>query len=356
MTRNIDTVLITAVGGGGTNNVIRSVRESNRYEVDFVGTDSDRLLATKSLADDTYIVPRGDEDGYIESMNEIITDCNVDVFVPQHEIEVREVANAKDQFNCSVLLPDAESVELCLDKLRLQRHLQQAGFEVPETISLGDYTVQEAFDTLSDGEPLWFRSRFGSGSMEALPLHDPDQAEQWVQYCENKGGTRSNFTLSEFLPGKDYQIFMLWDDGELVMGKACDRRRYFFGQEHTGASTPLISRMVDDKELNETARDVIREVAPNASGNLGVDFKVSQSGTPKITEVNVGKFVMVNNFFNLTGNYNMAELFLDVASGKTPRFEKPFHDINTDMFLIRGIDLEPDIVTKDEIDTLPEYN
>jgi len=352
---NIDTILITCVGSGGANNVIRSIRRSNRYEVSIVGTDSDRFLAPNSLADETYLTPRGDEDGYVQSINRIIDEHSVDVFIPQHEVEVRRVSNERDQFDCKVLLPEPDSVELCLDKLELPRRLDEAGFDVPATVSLDSYSVREAFDELSDGEPLWFRNRFGSSSMEALPLEDPDQAEQWVEYCESNGGDRSKFTLSEFLPGKDYQIFTLWEDGELVLGKACDRRRYFFGQEHTGASTPLVSRMIDNEYLNETAREVIGEVAPNATGNLGVDFKVSSDGTPKITEVNVGKFVMVNNFFNMTGDYNMANLFLDTASGDSPRFEDPFGDIDTDMFLIRGIDIEPTIAPIDEIGSIPRY-
>jgi carbamoylphosphate synthase large subunit len=355
MPRDINTVLITCAGGGGANNVIRSLRKSKKHNVEVVGTDSDRLLASKSLADETYVVPRGDSDKYVESMSRIVDDHEVDVFIPQHEVEVRRVSKERDKFDCRVLLPQPESVELCLDKLRLQRHLDEAGFEVPDTVSLSNYSVRGAFDELSDGDPLWFRSRFGSGSMEALPLEDADQARQWVEYCESNGGDRSNFTLSEFLPGKDYQVFTLWDEGELVIGKACDRRRYFFGQEHTGASTPLVSRMIDNDELNQTAREVINEVAPDATGNLGVDFKVSSDGTPKVTEVNVGKFVMVNNFFNMTGDHNMAEIFLDTASGESPRFEEPFGDIDTDMFLIRGIDLEPDIVSKQELESIPEY-
>ncbi|MCQ4334917.1 ATP-grasp domain-containing protein [Natronomonas sp. F2-12] len=356
MPTDIDTVLITCVGGGGANNAIRSFRRSDRYDMDIIGTDSDRVLASKSLADETFVVPKGNDGDYVDVMSRIVDDHDVDVFVPQHEVEVQRVSEERDAFDCSVLLPQGDSVKLCLDKLRLQRRLDDAGFEAPETVSLENYSVREAFDELSDGEPLWFRSRFGSGSMEALPLDDAEQAKQWVEYCENNGGDRSNFTLSEFLPGKDYQIFMLWDEGELVLGKACDRRRYFFGQEHTGASTPLVSRMVDDDELNETARAVIDEVAPNASGNLGVDFKVAPDGTPKVTEVNVGKFVMVNNFFNMTGEYNMAELFLDVAAGRSPRYEDPFGDIDTEQFLVRGIDLEPDILSIDEIESIQEYD
>jgi hypothetical protein len=191
--------------------------------------------------------------------------------------------------------------------------------------------------------------------MEARPVRTPIQAKEWIQYwVDQTNQTLGDFTLTEFLPGEDYQIFTLWNDGNLIIGKGCDRQRYFFGQEYTGASTPLVSQLVDRPHLHETAEAVIKQIAPNATGNLGVDFKVSADGTAKITEINVGKFVMVNDFFNLTGEHNMAELFLDIAAGRDPTLPKSWGDVDTDMFLIRGIDLEPDIVHRDDIESMPE--
>ena len=86
------TILITCIGGGGANNVIRSLRDSDRYNIEFIGTDSDRFLASKSLADKTYVIPRGDTGQYIDSLNRIISEHNVDLFIPQHETEVERVS------------------------------------------------------------------------------------------------------------------------------------------------------------------------------------------------------------------------------------------------------------------------
>ena len=348
---DIDTVLISTAGGGGTNNLMRSIRASKYDDVTIIGTDADEVLLQKSKADHNYVVPYGDDPDYVDAINRIIAEHDVDAFIPQHETEVWHVAKERSNINAKVLLPETGSVHHLLDKYQLQKDLSDKGYPVPETVSLEHSSISEAFETLSDGEPLWCRTRYGSSSMEARPVRSPEQAKEWIQYwVENSSKSFEDFTLTEFLPGEDYQIFTLWEDGELVIGKGCDRQRYFFGQDHTGASTPLVSQLVDKPKLHQIAESVISEFAPKATGNLGVDFKVSKSGTPKITEINVGKFVMVNDFFNLTGEYNMAELFLDIAAGNSPTLESSWGDVDTDMFLIRGIDLEPDIVHQSEIE------
>jgi len=334
---------------------MRSIRASKYGDATIVGTDADRVLLQKSKADHNYVIPAGDDPNYVSSINEICSRHDIDVFIPQHETEVRHVSSQQKDINAKVLLPPEASVHQCLDKYRLQKDLADHGFPVPETVSLEDTAVEDAFEQLSDGEPLWCRSRYGSSSMEARPVRTPIQAKEWIQYwVDQTNQTLGDFTLTEFLPGEDYQIFTLWNDGNLIIGKGCDRQRYFFGQEYTGASTPLVSQLVDRPHLHETAEAVIKQIAPNATGNLGVDFKVSADGTAKITEINVGKFVMVNDFFNLTGEHNMAELFLDIAAGRDPTLPKSWGDVDTDMFLIRGIDLEPDIVHRDDIESMPE--
>lgn len=350
----IETIIVTCAGSGGANNLMRSIRASKYHDVTLIGTDADPVLLQKSNADYNYAVPTGDNPDYVDAINAICEEHDVDVFIPQHETEVRHIAPQREAFDATVLLPETKSVKHCLDKYRLQQDLAELGFPVPETISLAESTVEDAFDRLSDGKPVWCRTRFGSSSMEARPVRSATQAREWIKYWVDQTSCEfEDFTLSEFLPGEDFQMFTLWNDGELVVGKGCDRQRYFFGQEYTGASTPLVSQLVDRPDLEETAQAAIEQVAPNATGNLGVDFKVSDDGMPKITEINVGKFVMVNDFFNLTGDCNMAELFLDIAAGKDPELYG-WAEMDTDLLLVRGIDLEPDIVHRDEIAGTPE--
>lgn len=348
------TIVITCVGSGGANNLIRSIRAS-KYgsSSEIVGLDANEYLINKSHAGVNYVVPSGSEEGYVEAVNTAVRRHDADVLIPQHESEIRTLSGRRGEIDCTILLPEDDVVKLCLDKFELNQQLSDQGFPVPETLSLREYTVEEAFDTIGSGdEPLWCRTRFGSSSFEAQPVHTIDHAEQWITHWTTHGGlSREDFTLSEFLPGKDCHILTFWNDGELVIGKGNERNQYFFG-ENTGVATPLVGRQLDDEHLNELCTEITEAVAPNATGNLGFDFREAADGTPKLTEINVGKFSMVNYFFNMTGDYNMAECFLDVAFGNEealPSLEDPYSDVDTDRYLCRGIDLEPDVFTTEEI-------
>jgi len=352
-------VVITGVGSGGANNLIKSIRASRYNETKIIGTDANKYLVNKSEADENYIVPLGTEERYIEALNTIIERHDAKTVIAQNEAEIRTISERRDELHCSVMLPDHETVTLCLDKFRLNKRLEEIGFPVPKTLSLDEITIEEAFELIApDGQPLWCRSRYGSSSFEAQPMYSVRQAEQWISDWTERGGfERSEFTLSEFLPGRDFHILTLWNNGELLIGKGNERNEYFFG-ENTGVATPLVGRQIYDEDLNRRCTEMTKALAPSATGNFGFDFRVSVDGTPKLTEINIGKFSMVNYFFNLSGEYNMAEFFLDIVFGSEdliPDLEDPYGDVDTDLFLARGIDMEPDIFSLEEIESVPNF-
>lgn len=355
------TIVITCAGGGGANNLIRSIRAS-RYgdHVSIVGVDANKYLINKSEADENYVVPKGGDPGYVDALNEIAGRHDVDLVIPQHESEIRTVSANRDDLESEVVLPNHETVDLCLDKFRLNKELERHGFPVPKTLSLEEHTIDEAFDRLvHEEEPLWCRTRYGSSSFEAQPMYSREQTRQWVDYwSDRRGMDQSTFTLSEFLPGRDFHILTFWNEGELLLGKGNERNQYFFG-ENTGVATPLVGRQLYDEELNRLCTEITEAIDPLPTGNFGFDFKEDPSGEPKLTEINIGKFSMVNYFFNMTGSYNMAELFLDVAFGneeELPSLDDPFGDVDTDLFLCRGIDLLPDVFSHSEIEAVEDLS
>lgn len=349
-------IVISCVGSGGANNLIRSIRASSYEHATIVGLDANPYLVNKSLADHNYVVPTGDQEGYIEAVNKSIRRHDADLFIPQHESEIETVSAHRNEIACHVQLPDDDVVQLCLDKFALNRRLDDAGFPVPETVTLDEYTVEEAFEKLAPGkQAVWCRTRYGSSGFEAHPVQSSTRAAQWVEYwSEQRSVPRDQFTFSEFLPGRDFHVLTYWHDGELVVGKGNERNQYFFG-ENTGAATPLVGRQIYDEHLNEMCTDIANEIAPNATGNFGFDFREASDGTPKLTEINIGKFSMVNYFFNVSGDHNMAEAFLDAALGNEdalPSLDDPYSDVDTDLFLSRGIDLVPEIFSLAEVESV----
>jgi carbamoylphosphate synthase large subunit len=355
------TVIISCAGSGGANNLIRSIRASKYGDsVTTVGVDANKYLINKALSEHKYVVPYGSDEGYLDAINEIVARHDADLFIPQHETEILEVAKRRDELDCRTLLPKAETVELCLDKYRLNQRLDELGFQVPKTVSIGEMSISEAFEELAPGEqPLWCRTRFGSSSFEAQPMYSVEQARQWVTYwTERAGFSREEFTFSEFLPGRDFHILTLWNDGELLIGKGNERNQYFFGV-NTGVATPLVGRQLYDEDLQRTCEEIARSLDVEATGNFGFDFRQDPDGVPKLTEINIGKFSMVNHFFNFSGDYNMAEIFLNVCFADetgVEDLEDPFGDNDTDLFLSRGIDLEPEIFSLDEIEGVEDLS
>src|SRR6185436_16299755 len=55
----------------------------------------------------------------------------------------------------------------------------------------------------------------------------------------------ASFTLSEYLPGRDFAAQGLWRDGELLLLKVCERLSYFGGgsQPSGTSSTPALGKL-----------------------------------------------------------------------------------------------------------------
>ena len=78
-----------------------------------------------------------------------------------------------------------------------------------------------------DSDLLWCRAIKGAGSKGATKVKDSEQAKWWIKYWNEMRGMKiSDFTISEFLPGKDFACQSTWKDGELILMKAAERLSY----------------------------------------------------------------------------------------------------------------------------------
>ena len=61
-----------------------------------------------------------------------------------------------------------------------------------------------------------------------------------------RGVPGEDFTLSEFLPGRDYNVQGLWLKGRLVLIKMCERLSYLNGRQQPSgmSSTPALAKTV----------------------------------------------------------------------------------------------------------------
>lgn len=196
---------------------------------------------------------------------------------------------------------------------------------------------------------VWIRAVSGAGSKAALPITSFSQAENWVSYWEEaRGMNKTDFMLSEFLPGKEYAVQTFWHKGDLIHSQARERLIYFFGalMPSGQTSTPAVAKTIDEKRVYTTAVDAILAVDPQPHGIYCLDMKENSRGELVPTEVNYGRFFTTSDFFASMGVNTPAEY---VRSFTEKHYKPDFriNYLNPNYYWIRGLDKEPKLIKYD---------
>jgi hypothetical protein len=344
-------VLITSAGSGASNNLMRSLRAGDSSLV-IVGCHSDRFMLSKSPADVNYLVPPLGHPEYVATLRWIVRKQAIALVVPNSDADVRAVSAARARIGCRCFLPRHPVIERCQDKYRLAVLLRGRGVPVAETYrvrSLRD--VGAIFERLRAHRRLWCRVRRGSGSVAAIPVVSPEQARGWIAYWDEMRGTPvGEFTLSEYLPGRDFAVQGLWKDGALILLKTCERLSYFNGgsQPSGVSSTPAVGKLVFDPRVVDVCRAAIHALGRRASGVFSIDLKENASGVPCVTEINAGRFCMITNIFDLTGTHNMAATYVRLGLDEPVEIRDEY-DVTDEYYLVRDLDTLPGIVDADAL-------
>ena len=224
-------ILVTSAGGGASNNLMAGLRQSD-IPVFLIGTSSDKYSLTRSQADRNYLIPPArDEAGYVDALNHIVACEAIDLIIPNSDVEVAVVSALESAISARTYLPAHETILLCQDKLLLTKHLANRGIDVPETYAIDSpEQAEDVFSCFEDPDLPWCRMRRGGGSKGSLPVNRPERAASWLRYWEEVRGVPENmFVLCEYLPGRDFAIQSIWDKGDLVQAKSCERSSYLFG-------------------------------------------------------------------------------------------------------------------------------
>lgn len=344
-------LLVLRAGTGASNNLIRSLRTGDPSLV-IVGAHADRFVLKKSPADRNYLVPDPGRPELAGALAEVIERERIDLLVPDSDPDVRLVSDLRDTLPCRVFLPRREVIELCQDKHDLSAFLRARGLGAPLTYPVTDVeTVDEVFHRLPPQPRLWCRIRSGAGSMGALPVKTPEQARSWIRYWEEmRGVPASTFTLSEYLPGRDFSAQGLWKDGRLHLIKMSERLSYFGGanQPSGTSSTPALAKTVLEPRVLELCRAAVHAIDERASGVFSFDLKENADGLPCLTEINAGRFAMITPIYDLTGKHNMAVTYVRLA------FDEPVEipdacDVAEDHYLVRDLDTTPGVFHAEEL-------
>ena len=338
-------LLVTSAGTGGSNNLMRSLRAGNRSLV-IAGCHDDQFVLRNSLAQRNYLTPTTGRPGWVRSIRHVVDAERIDLIISTTDADVAALSRARAVLGRRLFLPRPAVLDTCQDKYRLVAVLRAHGVSAPVTYPVGGLTgLDRLFHRLRDHPLVWCRTRTGAGAMAAVPVRTPEQARGWIEYWRDMRGVPvTDFTLSEYLPGRDFSAQSVWKDGRLVLVKTYERLSYLGtgSQASQVSSVAALARTIREPRVVDTCVRAIRLLDPRASSVFGVDLKENRDGNPCVTEINAGRFSSATNLFDLVGKYNMAATYVRVALGGSVLVRDEY-DVSEDRYMLRDVDCLPRI-------------
>ena len=336
-------LLVLKAGSGASNNLIRGLKAGDPSFF-VVGCNHDRFILKKSSADRSYLTPPPDHPGYLVALCRLVREERIELVIPNSEADVTAISNLRGELPCRTFLPRKEVIELCQDKYRLTAFLRSKDLPVPRTYEVADVRrLERLFRRFRRGSVLWCRIRRGSSSLGAIPVKRPGHARSWIKYWEEMCGTPpGSFTLSEFLPGRDYCVQMLWHEGRLVQTKMHERLSYYLagGGPSGVSSTAGFAKTVFQAAVIKMCARAIRALDRKACGVFFLDLKENAHDVPCITEINAGRFANVPTIHDAVGRDNMALAYVRLAVGDRVGTRGHRHP-GEEYYVLRDLDTAP---------------
>jgi len=344
-------IQIGGAGGAPSNGFIKSLRESNRSDW-LVGTSCDVSDLFLANVDERYPIAAASDVSYKESLFGILKKVRPDFIHLQNDFEIRAVSRFRDDLHklgVKYYLPDAATIENCVDKEKSYQIWQQSGVKVPKTILLHNFSdLKRAFDLF--GETIWIRAIEGGGGRGALPTDNYDFARIWIDRYQGWG----KFTASELLSKDTVTWLSIWHHGELVVAQTRRRLSWNFGNRTLSGVTGItgVGETYSNEMVDSVSWDAIFAIDKKPHGIFAVDMTYDNQGIPNPTEINIGRFFTTHYFFTKAG-LNMPKIYCDIAlDGKFPVLERRINPLPDGLIWIRGMDVEPVLTSREKLEEM----
>ena len=290
-------VLITGAGAPGAPGIIKSLRLPDEREIRIIGVDMNQDSVGFSMVDKGYVVPPAADESFICEMLAICQKEKVDVVIPLVTRELMQFAWRKDEFaeiGTAVSISNPQSLGIANNKYLLLKHCARVGIPFPQFIKVDGYDeFQEAVFKL--GYPdrnVCFKPPVSNGlrgfrilteKLDRLDILINQKPINTVTTLEDIAPVLRDadpfpqLLVMEYLPGREYSVDVLADNGDPVVVIPRLRERIRMGISFVGITE-------NNERVIEASRQVIKTLDLN--GNIGLQFREDENGIPKIIESN----------------------------------------------------------------------
>lgn len=189
------TVLITSAGGLVGTYLIKHLSRTDKYKL--IGSDVSDMVSQKDKLSAFYLTSAANMPGYIDEMRRIVAAKNVEVIIPvsSHDMDVYSQEGAMEKlYPAKLLVMDHETHSKLHDKVECGQFLSSLGIRAPKRMDEG--CVLEF--------PCVLKEDKSTGSKGTIVLEEERDYLYWKQ-------KRKNYTIYEYLPGREYTVDCLFD-------------------------------------------------------------------------------------------------------------------------------------------------
>lgn len=160
------------------------------------------------FADKSCVLPRIDDPNYIDAIIDVCMKEKVSLVVPTIDTDLLLLASNKnlieEKTKAKVLISDLRVVELCRDKIKTQRFLEEHHFLVPKMYS------NEGIDVSSLSFPLFIKPKSGSSSINTFKVNDVNELMNYKKIIADP-------IIQDFIEGDEYTVDVFLDfDGSII--------------------------------------------------------------------------------------------------------------------------------------------
>ncbi|HYO23297.1 MAG TPA: ATP-grasp domain-containing protein [Flavisolibacter sp.] len=286
-------VLLTGAGAPGGPGIIKALLKANFI---LFTSDCNPVASGRFLHQNFVQLPHADNDDFIPFVLKFCIESRIDVVFPLVTKELFKFSLAKQEFaqhNISVIVSGYESLCIANDKGKLYQHLTEKGIAVPrfEIITTAERLVDAAMMLGYPALPVCIKPTLSNGSrgvrilqqgideMDLLfnhkPTHIYSTLEKIHAILEQKAFPP--LLVSEYLPGPEYTVDTLVQDGEPKLVLPRSRTKMNGGISVQGT-------FIKNEQIISYCEKIIRSLS--LSGPIGLQVKADTNGEFKLLEIN----------------------------------------------------------------------
>ena len=350
-------VLITSQGGAGSLSLINDLSIRFRKKIIFYGTHYDETILRRSsrISKKNFIVSKvDDEKKYLSQNIKIVKNNKINFIIPNSDKEVYFFSKYRKYFKNKLFLPAHKDIIDCQDKKKFFHFSGEHNLNVPFSVDLkGNSSINYFFKNKKTKlSYVRITEPRSAGAYGAAIIKNKNELRQWLKIWHTfKKIKQSFFTISEFLNGRIFDTCLIFANGKPIISKVIEKKSYVLSNNAlTGAgSTPETTSTVSNKRskiISEYNLKVIKKLNfKNSSLSNGIyhsTVRYDYKGRPCMTEINIGRFPMINTIFNNFGKFKLIDVFFETLLNKKkePKFKIDNQSFGK-IYTLRSLDHKP---------------